>query len=227
MIRGDIWDIIYSWQMWVQSRTVGRHSQMQIMNRLAACRPVRQKCGDLPSPEAASPPAPPHWGTTSRSSARTTCWPGSTWRGAQSGAPGVDTGSVDTALAPPRPLPPSLPSRPGSDRPAPSHLLHWRTCRWRPAPAARPVSRSPSYTARTWSSCTRAPTPRYWQGPSTVCCETENICKTHFQLDIKSLNRKVIKRKSATVNLENLLMEKFLREKENKKNLLEVCSDQL
>ena len=50
---------------------------------------------------------------------------------------------------------------------------------------------------------------------------------THFQLDIKSLNRKVIKRKSATVNLENLLMEKFLREKENKKNLLEVCSDQL
>ena len=40
---------------------------------------------------------------------------------------------------------------------------------------------------------------------------------------MKGLSRKVIKRKSATVNLENLLMEKYLREKENKKNSLEVA----
>ena len=44
-----------------------------------------------------------------------------------------------------------------------------------------------------------------------------------FQLDLKSLNRKVIKRKSATVNLENLLMGKYLREKEKKKTVLEVA----
>ena len=49
------------------------------------------------------------------------------------------------------------------------------------------------------------------------------VIRYFFQLDLKSLNRKVIKRKSATVNLENLLMEKYLREKEKKKTVLEVA----
>ena len=35
----------------------------------------------------------------------------------------------------------------------------------------------------------------------------------------------MIKHKSATVNLENLLLEKYLREKETKKNSLEVRSE--
>ena len=35
----------------------------------------------------------------------------------------------------------------------------------------------------------------------------------------------MIKHKSATVNLENLLLEKSLREKETKKNSLEVTSE--
>ena len=38
----------------------------------------------------------------------------------------------------------------------------------------------------------------------------------------RGLSRKVIRHKSATVNLENLLLEKYLREKETKKKSLEV-----
>ena len=49
------------------------------------------------------------------------------------------------------------------------------------------------------------------------------VTSHYFQLNMKGLSRKVVKRKSATVNLENLLMEKYLREKENKKNSLEVA----
>ena len=45
------------------------------------------------------------------------------------------------------------------------------------------------------------------------------------QVGLKGLSRKVIKHKSATVNLENLLLEKYLREKETKKNSLEVRAE--
>ena len=44
----------------------------------------------------------------------------------------------------------------------------------------------------------------------------------HYQVGLKGLGRKVVRQKSATVNLENLLLEKYLREKEAKKSSLEV-----